>query len=221
MEEKSIIYKIYILIALLFVILLSIHPYPFSYVIKSLPTLMFAYLCFKYLKKSMKFFMGIGFICCTCGDIFLDLSRTGFFIQALAAFLIGHIFYIIAFARQFYYRKQRLYLALIPFIYVSAITFILFPRLGTFLIPVLVYIVVIAFMGIFSAFINGKKTDVFIGAMIFIISDSLIAINKFVKSFNYSTAIIISLYFIAQYMIGTGVLKDFSVDTEKNIDKSQ
>lgn len=218
MKEKAILYKIYIVIATLFVILLSVHPYPFSYVIKSLPTLMFAYLCFKYLKKPMKFFMGIGFICCTCGDIFLDLSRTEFFIQALAAFLVGHIFYIIAFARQFYYRKRRLYLALIPFIYVLVITFILFPRLGTFLIPVLVYIVVIALMGIVSAFINGKKTGVFIGAMIFVISDSLIAINKFVIPFYYSTAIIISLYFIAQYIIGTGVLKGFSVNTEKSSD---
>ena len=219
MKEKVIIYKIYIFIALLYIILLSIHPYPFSSVIRLLPVLMFAYLCFKYLKEPMKFFMGIGYICCTCGDIFLDLSRTEFFIQALAAFLFGQIFYIIAFAQQFYYRKKRLYLALSPLLYALVITIILFPRLGTFLIPVLVYIVVITLMGIFSAFINSKKTGIFIGAMIFIISDSLIAINKFVVPFKYSTAIIISLYFIAQYMIGTGVLKDFSVNTEKDLDK--
>lgn len=215
MKEKKIIYIIYIVIAALFIILLSIHPYPFSFVIKSLPTLMFVYLCFKYVIKPMKFLMGIGYICCMCGDIFLDLSRTEFFIQALAAFLIGHIFYILAFAQQFHYRKERLYLALLPFIYVTIITFILFPRLGTFLLPVLVYIVVIALMGIFSSFINSKGIRIFLGATVFIISDSLIAINKFVVPFNYSTVIIISLYFIAQFMIGTGVLKDFSVNTEK------
>ena len=221
MEEKSIIYKIYILIALLFVILLSIHPYPISYVIKPLPALLFAYLCFKYLKKPMKVFMGIGFVCCACGDIFLDLHRVKYFIPALVSFLFGQLFYIIAFAQQLHYRKKRLYLSLLPFLYALIITIILFPKLGKFLTPVLVYIVVITLMGIFSAFIKGEKIDIFFGAMVFIIADSLIAINKFVTPFRYSTAIIISLYFIAQYKMGTGILKDFSLDTEKGVDKSQ
>ena len=216
MKEKVLLYKIYIVIAAIFILLLSVHPYPLSYVIKSLPTLIFAYLCFKYVKKPVKFLMGIGYICCMCGDIFLDLSRTEFFMQALAAFLIGQIFYVIAFAQQLLYRKNRLYLAIIPFLYASIVTIILLPRLGRFLVPVLVYIVVITVMGIFSSFLNSKGIRVFLGAMVFIISDSLIAINKFVAPFKYSTAIIISLYFIAQYLIGTGILKDFPVDTEKS-----
>ena len=221
MKEKAIVYKIYIFIAIAFVALISIHPYPFSYVIKPLPALLFAYLCFKYLKNPMKAFMGIGFVCCACGDIFLDLHRVRYFIPALVSFLFGQIFYIIAFVQQFYYRKKRLYFALLPFLYALIITIILLPRLGRFLTPVLVYILVITLMGIFSAFIRSDRIGVFLGAMIFIIADSLIAINKFVAPFKYSTAIIISLYFIAQYMIGTGVLKDFPADIEKDINEPQ
>jgi len=189
-----------------FCLKMTIHSYPFSFKLKALPTVLFAYLCFKYLKMPDKLFIGPGFLCCTSGDIFLDFSRESYFIHALISFLSGHIFYTLGFLQQVHFTKERLPFAIIAFVYTSIITIILLPRLGNFLIPVVVYIMVITIMGISAAFISGNSLGIFIGAMIFIVSDSLIAINKFLGSFNYSTPIIISLYFIAQYTIGTGVL---------------
>ncbi len=207
MNERKLLFIIYIISAATFVILLSIHPYPFSFILKSIPTVLFAYLCFKYLKMAEKLFMGIGFICCTCGDIFLDFSRELYFIHALVSFLVGHILYCLGFIQRFTFSRKKLPLALCVFLYTLIIMLLLFPKLGSFLLPVSIYILVITVMGICAAFVTDSKIDIFIGAMIFIISDSLIAINKFLFPFPYSTAIIISLYFIAQYIIGTGMLR--------------
>jgi len=206
MNERKLLFTIYIICAAAFVLLLTIHPYPFSFVLKAIPTVLFAYLCFKYLKMPEKLFMGFGFICCTCGDIFLDFSRELYFIHALVSFLLGHALYTFGFLKRAQFKKGKIPFALAAFLYTFIITLILLPSLGSFCIPVIVYILVITIMGISAAFITGKSLGIYLGAMIFIVADSLIAINKFLVPFNYSTPIIISLYFIAQFKIGTGIL---------------
>ncbi len=216
MTEKKTLLLLYIITAVVYLALLSIHPYPFSFIIRPIPILLFAWLCFKYLPLPKNLFLGAGFLCCAGGDIFLDVSREHYFIQALICFLIGHILYSIGFLRYFIFSKKRIPLAVGAVLYTTAITLLLIPRLGSFLVPVCVYILVITFMGICAAFVDSSKTTVFTGAMIFIISDSLIAINKFLQPFAYSTAIIISIYFIAQYIIGSGIL-----DTQDRIGRKE
>jgi uncharacterized membrane protein YhhN len=59
---------------------------------------------------------------------------------------------------------------------------------------------------------NVEKTTfqwVFLGAVIFVISDSLLAINRFVEAFNFAGFSIILTYAIGQYLIINGVLKGF------------
>ncbi len=216
MTEKKTLSLLYIITAVIYVGLLSIHPYPFSFIIRPIPILLFAWLCFKYLPLPENLFFGVGFLCCCVGDIFMDLSRERFFIQALVSFLIGHILYSLGFLRYSIFSKKRVPLAVGAVLYTTVITLLLIPRLGSFLVPVCIYILVITVMGICAAFVNSSKTTVFTGAMIFIISDSLIAINKFLQPFAYSTAIIISIYFIAQYIIGSGIL-----DTQDRIDRKE
>ncbi len=206
MTEKKILTGLFFITAVLYVGLLSIHPYSLSIIIRPVPMLIFAYLCIKYLPLPENILLGIGFICCCVGDIFMDLSREQFFIQALVSFLFGHIFYGLGFLRSFHFSKKGLFLACLAFAYPCIIALILIPRLGSFLVPVLIYILVILCMGICAAFVKNNTTGIFTGAMLFIISDSLIAINKFLAPFPYSTPIIISIYFIAQYFIGSGIL---------------
>jgi len=51
------------------------------------------------------------------------------------------------------------------------------------------------------------------GAILFVLSDSAIAVNKFSYNFPYSGTVIMSTYVIAQYLIVTGYIKQFREKT--------
>jgi len=50
---------------------------------------------------------------------------------------------------------------------------------------------------------------VFTGSLFFVFSDSLIAIDKFLYSFDHARAVILFTYIIAQYLIMKGILKQY------------
>jgi len=94
---------------------------------------------------------------------------------------------------------------------VSLVQF-LFPHLGDMKIPVIVYAVVICMMLVFSLHvftkINRPANLLFVtGAILFAASDSLLAVNKFYKPFEFAGALIISTYCAAQLLIVLGVVR--------------
>ena len=92
----------------------------------------------------------------------------------------------------------------------------LFAHLGDMKIPVLIYGAVISIM-LFIAmhFFFIKKpgsTLIVVGALLFITSDSLLAINKFYNSFTNAGMYIMLTYAFAQYYIVKGIIQ--YLDTE-------
>ena len=88
------------------------------------------------------------------------------------------------------------------------------PGLGSMKLPVIVYAIVIH--GMLAAALNRRlKVNrqsywlVFSGAALFILSDSMIALNRFSFSFNMARIFIMSTYVLAQYLIAVGCLKQF------------
>jgi len=82
-------------------------------------------------------------------------------------------------------------------------------------IPVLVYGAVVCLMGFTSTMRNSNQLSyylVFIGASLFVASDSLIAINKFLFSSSLFLAqpCIMILYVAAQYFIVRGLIKSYN-----------
>ena len=80
------------------------------------------------------------------------------------------------------------------------------------LIPVITYVIAILTMAITASLRKGNVSNlsynlVLIGALLFMISDSFIALNKFYTSVPYEHIIIMSTYALAQYCIVIGVLK--------------
>jgi uncharacterized membrane protein YhhN len=55
------------------------------------------------------------------------------------------------------------------------------------------------------------------GAILFVISDSAIAINKFSYHFEYSGIVIMSAYIVAQYLIVTGYIEQFLWNEQNQI----
>jgi uncharacterized membrane protein YhhN len=58
---------------------------------------------------------------------------------------------------------------------------------------------------------NGNQY-VFIGAIVFVLSDSILAVNKFYNPIQKSSFIIMLTYLVAQYLIVNGILKLHSND---------
>ncbi len=74
------------------------------------------------------------------------------------------------------------------------------------------YIFVISFMMMMASFRNLRVNVIsfrliLFGAMFFLISDSLLAYNKFVQPFNYANLLIMATYMIAQYLITIGAVE--------------
>jgi uncharacterized membrane protein YhhN len=147
------------------------------------------------------------------GDVLLmfESMNSGFFIFGLIAFLIAHIFYIM-----FYEYVQKLedlkknYWLFIPIlVYYVALVYLLSPHLGEMKLPVRFYGVVISYM-LIQAFQIGRIKDrrasliMITGSILFITSDSILAINKFYKSFEYAGIAIMLTYGIAQLLITLG-----------------
>lgn len=147
------------------------------------------------------------------GDVLL-LDKSNLFLMGIAAFLITQLLYISIFSKGLrgssFINKLK---ALLPFlVYFIVLITVLKPGLQDFFIPVLVYGLAISLFG-FVALLNYliKKDMVSLrlltGALLFIVSDSLIALNKFYQERSIYPVIIMITYIAAQYLIATYMLK--------------
>jgi hypothetical protein len=152
------------------------------------------------------------------GDIFLMFEDPGgiWFICGLLAFLTTHLFYIRYFSKtisssESYFRKRPiLFLAVLA--YLIELLYILWPHLQGMKVPVLLYGIIISFMLIMALWQYGKLSSytawIFIGgAMFFVASDSLLAIDKFKQHFPFAELLIMSTYVLAQYLIVQGSIR--------------
>jgi uncharacterized membrane protein YhhN len=155
------------------------------------------------------------------GDTLLMFQHRdpNFFVFGLAAFLAAHIFYILTYRQ---HRSddtanelqglQKIRYAFPIILSGTGLVVILYGRLGEMKFPVLVYAIVLTTMVIAALFRFGRTNAssfglVFGGAILFMISDSLIAINKFLEPLSMAGFWIMITYITAQYLIITGLLK--------------
>ncbi len=150
------------------------------------------------------------------GDAILMFQEKNsiFFLLGLSAFLIAHIFYIIFFhkVRVKENVKSNPWLLVVVVIYYAALISLLSPYLTDMKIPVLVYGVVISFMFMLAMhmlFIKNKPAGqwMMVGALLFVISDSILAVNKFYQPFEAAGVLIMLTYGLAQFFIIQGAIK--------------
>lgn len=206
MENLSKIIGLYLLSSVIFVASLFWHPYSGSFVMKAIPALSMAALLFLDGRKYYKF-MGIGFIFSALGDIALDLDRVKYFVFGLAFFLVAHLFYSFTF---FKVAEKKIISPLkisIVIVFAFGMGILLWPKLGTLKIPVMIYLSVIALMTISSSLFESKNNIAYLGAWIFMSSDAMIAINKFLEPFPYARFAIIITYYVGNFMLGISLLR--------------
>lgn len=163
--------------------------------------------------KLKTWIIGALFFSCA-GDVLLMFEPEIFFMLGLSAFLIAHIFYIVFFhhIRVREAIKGNPWLMVIVVVYYGALITLLSPYLADMKWPVRVYGIVISFMFMLAMhmlFLKNRPAGkwMMIGALLFVISDSVLAINKFYQSFDAAGIVIILTYGMAQLFIVQGAIK--------------
>ncbi len=156
---------------------------------------------------------------CWVGDVLLMFRSEAFFIFGLAAFLTGHVLYIVTYLQHRVADRskellgpQKARLAFPLLLLGTGLVTILYPRLGGMKFPVMVYATVITVMSMTALFRFGRTNYksfayVMAGALLFVASDSLLAVNKFLSPFEFSGIAIMTTYCAAQYLIVEGLLR--------------
>jgi len=134
------------------------------------------------------------------GDVLLMLPYD-LFIFGLASFLLAHVFYIRHFWSEWdrtAFPFQPLYLIGV-LVYLIGLLYLLFPVLGAMQVPVIVYGTVISVMLLLA--LQTDRPGYRFGALLFVLSDSILAINKFHTPIPFAALLVMSTYGLAQFYL--------------------
>jgi uncharacterized membrane protein YhhN len=152
------------------------------------------------------------------GDVFLMLGREGnYFMLGLGSFLIGHIFYIILYTLVIFSFGNLLlfpiwgWLLIIPILVIAGFFYYrIRGKMEDLTVPTVIYLVIISLMSFFALLLLSVPnllafSLVYIGACLFMISDGMIAVDKFDVKIPYSRVFVMLTYATAQFLITQGI----------------
>ena len=151
----------------------------------------------------------VGFAFCAAGDTAL-LYEQGF-VYGLSFFLVAHGLFIVIFRRM-----ANSPLSVPAFIAVFAIScgyyLILFSNLVHLAIPVALYMGVISVMAAWAVTIWLKQHTtatllIMLGALSFLVSDSVLAYNRFVSAHTWLHVVVLSTYWLSLLLIANGAAR--------------
>jgi len=172
-----------------------------------------------------KILANLAFFFCFIGDFLLikdseSSDNSGNFIFGISAFLIAQLFFIVFFYRlKHFTAKHRVFVFIagsFVAVYIMLLLYIIWGNvsLQNLQIPVAVYAVILGLM--FVSAINTVKNrsikrialNYFIpGAGLFVLSDSILAINKFSHPFYYGSIAVMLTYAAAIFLLATGITR--------------
>ncbi len=181
--------------------------FPAKPFIKGPVILLLALVAFLNTEGRTRILLTIALMLSSIGDIFLALPPA-YFIHGLVSFLLAHLFYIALFLgiRRPQLSARNGVIAAGLAVYGVALVSWLYPSLGPMAAPVIVYAGVLLIMGFTASLCDTPKPIVFIGALVFIASDSGIAITKFADAGAWLGYFTWTAYVLAQYLIVLGLI---------------
>ena len=196
---------VFSLLALAYLGTLPWLPYPGSFLPKALPVLVAAGWLLRAARSTSGRRVGYGLLWSALGDVALALDDW-FLLVGLTAFLIPHMCYIAAFGPQAQLQRPRLLWA------GGVVTYgvVLGAILGgatNWQLPILLYALVLTGMGVTAALRRGSQL-VFPGALAFMVSDSLLAWDRFLMPLPLAHLWVMLTYYLAQGLITGGMLDD-------------
>ncbi|MBI3652895.1 MAG: lysoplasmalogenase [Acidobacteria bacterium] len=198
--------------ALVYLLTLDRQPFSGSVVIKALGMATLALLVLRVLKTLDGLLLSAALLFSCIGDVMLAVRGANLFLYGLLAFLLAHIFYIWLFARNLQrplrlHSEQKIVLLGI-LLFSAAMTWWLWDGFGALKLLALIYLCAITLMCVMATLMNLPKRAVVIGALLFLLSDSLIAANKFKTTIPLSHYAIWISYYVGQGLLALGFLRE-------------
>jgi uncharacterized membrane protein YhhN len=194
-----------VVLALTYVACLPWHPWPGSFVLKCAPIVLLAGLAATALAGKDRLLLVIALLTSAAGDVLLDIDRGNLFVFGMGAFLVTQVCYTTLFLS-----RRRLSASAWPIIgLVLLVNLVLLPRYWSaapdLAVPGVAYLLALSVMTVCAA-ASTLGNAVRAGALLFFISDHLIASNEFLGGLPLASYPIMLSYYGAQLLITTGVL---------------
>jgi len=170
------------------------------------------------IKKSYwVFIIALGFA--WMGDVFLQISSR-YFTYGLASFLVMQLIYAYIFFKDW---NSNTFTVLISLVTLVGYNLFLINYLWDFLfgdrLPVIIYTIAIAIMAFAAINRSGQLRGysfVVIGVLLFVFSDTVLAVDNFGPGFRYAGLAVMATYIAAQYLIVEGYAIHLRSLVEKN-----
>ena len=204
--------NLFIIFAGVFIASTFFESYPLSWMLKLLPIIVLLHFSWTRTCKTEEpghklFIVGLAFS--AFGDFFLGYDPVNWFVMGLGSFLVAHLFYI--FSLKPILPKvaaiKRLPIIALYCLYGVCMFSFIYAGLGELFIPVFVYMTVLLLMGITTLLSQKSNQWLIIGGLSFILSDSLIGLDKFYQEIPYAGAWIMSTYYLAQFSLVKGLFE--------------
>lgn len=189
-----------------YLLALFFTPLPFDFVHKALPILVLLALAAYQLSGANRTWIVSALVFSAGGDILLALNLKHGFIFGLSAFALAHLCFSGCFYRWRQWHPRYLLLLLFFTFYIFVMLFLLIPASGDLQIPVIGYLGIISAMTITAILADVPGRYLVIGASCFVLSDSLLAVNKFLLPLPYAGLLIMFSYYLAQYCLLRGCI---------------
>jgi len=193
----------FLLIATVYIILLNTTEFSWLVVVKPLPVLLLTIPVFQTLQGWQRNVAIAALLFSATGDVVIEYM----FVAGIGAFLLAQLCYFSLFANQHKQLTHRVSISLLVASFAAIMLWLIYPQVGELLIPIVVYLLVILLMAVAAISSHQPLWPAVIGTLFFIISDAMIAINRFYEPIPLERILIMATYYVAQFLIIQGLTK--------------
>ncbi|MFT4939127.1 MAG: putative membrane protein YhhN [Paraglaciecola sp.] len=180
---------------------------PYSFVHKALPIFILLLVVLIKLTGPSRILISAALFLSATGDMLLALDLQQGFIYGLLAFTFAHLFYTACFYRWQNWQKNYRWMFAGLAMYLTVMLYFILPASGQLRMPVVIYMAVIAAMTCSAIMVKTSHRYILLGAILFVTSDSLLAVNKFLFTLPFENVLIMGSYYAAQYFLIVGCVK--------------
>ncbi|PHR54297.1 MAG: hypothetical protein COA47_15705 [Robiginitomaculum sp.] len=182
--------------------------YPMQALIKTVPVWILAWVAFTQAPPTLRAPLALALVFSGFGDFALASPMALSFPLGMLAFLIGHLFYLWIFTRQLRPWRQldgsRRLMILLLAGYAIVMGGLILPRTGVLMPAIAVYFAVLTVMAA-ASFAGWAPRWTRLGALLFVLSDTLIGIDRFLVPLEFRHIAVMSTYYTAQVLIMAGL----------------
>lgn len=152
------------------------------------------------------------------GDILLmfEYDSNLFFISGLVSFLLAQLCYTVFFLKveheEHFLKPRHITWTCMVLVYAIGLIYVLYPNLDTLRVPVIIYAIVVVCMMLSAIYAFAFKNTLgaflcIVGAVLFVLSDTLLAVRKFYSPDAIASIGVMCSYGLAQWCLVDGSVK--------------